>query len=79
MLGEPPLFDVVFADGDIPTIAALCVAMPTCRSGSNAALLERGVLKGESKYYISLAHTDEDVQHTLSAMQEAIDELARAR
>ena len=27
----------------------------------NALLRERGILKSESKYYISLAHTDEDV------------------
>ena len=45
----------------------------------NAALLERGILKGESKYYISLAHTQADVDNTLSAMAASIDELARAK
>ena len=27
----------------------------------NALLRERGILKGEQKYYISLAHTDDDI------------------
>jgi glutamate-1-semialdehyde 2,1-aminomutase len=45
----------------------------------NAALLERGILKGESKYEISLAHTPADVDNTLSAMAASIDELARAK
>jgi len=79
VLGEPPLFDVVFAEGDITDYRGTLRGNADLQKRLNAALLERGVLKGESKYYISLAHTDEDVQHTLSAMQEAIDELARAR
>jgi len=30
-------------------------------------LRERGILKGESKYYISLAHSEADVAFTLDA------------
>ena len=45
----------------------------------NASMLERGILKGESKYYISLAHTPADVDKTLSAMAASIDDLARAK
>ncbi len=79
VLGEDPLFDVVFADGDITDYRGTLRGNADLQKRLNAALLERGVLKGESKYYISLAHTEEDVQHTLSAMQASIDELARAR
>jgi glutamate-1-semialdehyde 2,1-aminomutase len=42
-------------------------------------LRERGILKGESKYYVSLAHTDEDIRFTLDAFASAIAELARMR
>ena len=38
----------------------------------NALLRERGILKGESKYYISLAHTDEDIAFTIDAWKSAI-------
>jgi glutamate-1-semialdehyde 2,1-aminomutase len=45
----------------------------------NVLLRERGVLKGESKYYVSLAHTADDIQHTLDAFADSIAELARMR
>jgi len=34
-------------------------------------LRERGILKGEGKYYVSLAHTAEDVRFTLDAFASA--------
>jgi glutamate-1-semialdehyde 2,1-aminomutase len=42
----------------------------------NALLRERGILKGESKYYISLAHTPEDIRFTRDAWASALQELA---
>jgi len=42
----------------------------------NALMRERGVLKGEQKYYVSLAHTPEDVRHTCDAWDSAITALA---
>ena len=41
----------------------------------NRLLLERGVWKGDSKIYISVAHTAEDVRHAIEAFASAIDEL----
>ena len=34
-------------------------------------------MKGESKYYVSLAHTRADIDHTIGAWTEAIAELKR--
>jgi glutamate-1-semialdehyde 2,1-aminomutase len=79
VIGEAPLFDVVFAEGDISDYRATLRGNADMQRQLNRALLERGILKGESKYYISLAHTDEDVRRTLQAMQEAIGELAKSR
>ena len=45
----------------------------------NALLRDRGVLKGEQKYYVSLAHTADDIRHTCEAWASAIDELVRMR
>ena len=45
----------------------------------NVLLRQRGILKGESKYYISLAHTDADVAFTLEAFSSALAELTSAR
>ena len=36
---------------------------------------EHGILKGEQKYYVSLAHTADDVKDTIAAWESAIGEL----
>ena len=41
----------------------------------NKLLRERGIMKGESKYYISLAHTQADIDHTIAAWESAVREL----
>jgi len=38
-------------------------------------LRARGILKGESKYYVSLAHTPDDIGHTREAWASAIEVL----
>jgi len=35
------------------------------------------VMKGDSKYYVSVAHTDDDVKHTIEAWKGAIAELSQ--
>lgn len=79
VVGEPPLFDVVFADGDMSDYRSTLRGNADMQKRMNASLLERGILKGESKYYISLAHTPEDVDKTLSAIAASVDDLARAK
>ena len=36
-------------------------------------------MKGESKYYVSVAHTRADIDHTIGAWKEAIEELKAGR
>ncbi len=73
--GDDPLFDVIFgveaahdyrsaAKGDAATLTRF-----------NALLRERGVFKGDSKFYVSLAHTDADVGETLEACESAVGAL----
>ena len=58
------------------TIAGCCVATPMLMRRFNALLRERGILKGEQKYYVSLAHTADDIRHTIDAWKSAIAALA---
>jgi glutamate-1-semialdehyde 2,1-aminomutase len=37
---------------------------------------QRGILKADMKYYISLAHDEADVEHTIAAWTESLAELA---
>jgi glutamate-1-semialdehyde 2,1-aminomutase len=76
--GMEPMFDVVFTDREVTDYRSAMgdeAMMKRC----NALLRERGILKGESKYYISLAHTDEDVRQTLDAFASSIAALRTAR
>jgi glutamate-1-semialdehyde 2,1-aminomutase len=78
VVGDAPMFDVVFTDREVKDYRSALsdeAAMKRC----NTLLRERGILKGENKYYISLAHTDEDVAFTLDAFAAAIAELQGAR
>jgi glutamate-1-semialdehyde 2,1-aminomutase len=71
VLGDAPMFDIVFTDREVRDYRSALgdeAMMKRC----NALLRERGVLKSESKYYISTAHTDEDVRVTLDAFAGAV-------
>jgi glutamate-1-semialdehyde aminotransferase len=35
-------------------------------------LLERGILRGNQKFYPSIVHTDEDIDRTIQAFEEVI-------
>jgi glutamate-1-semialdehyde 2,1-aminomutase len=73
--GEPPLFDVVFTDEPVRDYRGTLRGDADKMRHFNTLLRERGILKGESKYYISLAHTPEDVRFTIDAWKAAIAEL----
>jgi len=70
--GEPPLFDVVFSGDPVRDYRDTLRGDGNMLRQFNALLRERGILKGESKYYVSLAHTPEDIRHTGDAWASAI-------
>jgi len=79
VIGEPPLFEVVFTTDTNPIRDYAGTArgdMDMARRFS-ALLRERGILKGEQKYYVSLAHTADDIRHTREAWASAIKVLAQ--
>jgi glutamate-1-semialdehyde 2,1-aminomutase len=79
IVGEPPLFDVCFADVDVVDYRTWMKHDADLMRRFNAALLERGIIKGESKYYLSTAHDERDVAQTIDAWQSAAAEIARAK
>jgi len=78
VVGDAPMFDVVFTDREVKDYRSALGDEATMKR-LNVMLRARGILKGESKYYISLAHTDEDVTFTLDAFASSIAELQGAR
>jgi glutamate-1-semialdehyde 2,1-aminomutase len=79
VIGEPPLFDVVFTTMTQPirNYRDTLTGDAALARRFNALLRARGILKGEQKYYVSLAHTADDVRFTQDAWDDAIKELTK--
>jgi len=77
VIGEPPLFDVVFTDQPIKDYRDTLKGDKAIATRFNQLLRARGLMKGESKYYVSLAHDRADIDHTIAAWTEAVRELKR--
>ncbi|MXY44381.1 MAG: aminotransferase class III-fold pyridoxal phosphate-dependent enzyme, partial [Dehalococcoidia bacterium] len=77
VIGHDTVFDIYFTDDDRPiadyrdTVKGDKAKMMKL----NDLLLERGVFKGDTKYYVSTAHTDEDIDRTLDIFRSTIDAL----
>lgn len=77
VVGHDTVFDVYFTEDPEPisnyrdTLKADKKKMIKL----NDLLLERGVFKGETKYYVSTAHSDDDVDRTMGAFKSAVEDL----
>ncbi len=74
--GEPPAFEVWFGAREITDFRSTLSADSAMHARFIEALLDRGILKAHEKFFVSLAHTDEDVELTLEAFTSTIEELA---
>jgi glutamate-1-semialdehyde 2,1-aminomutase len=77
VIGEPVLFDVVFTREPVRDYRGTLKGDADMLKRFNVALRKRGIMKGESKYYVSTAHTEADVKHTIEAWKGAIAEIAK--
>jgi glutamate-1-semialdehyde 2,1-aminomutase len=75
VIGEPPLFDILFTDQPVKDYRDTLKADTATLKRFNQLLRARGLMKGESKYYVSLAHTQADIDHTIAAWTDALKEL----
>jgi glutamate-1-semialdehyde 2,1-aminomutase len=74
--GEPPVFDLFFTDHPIVDYRTTLTADRERIKRFNAELLRRGVVKAVNKIYVSLAHTERDVDETLEVFDQALAALA---
>jgi len=79
VIGEPPLFDILFTDQPVKDYRDTLKADTATLKRFNQLLRARGLMKGESKYYVSLAHTQVDIDHTIGAWTDALKELKAGR
>jgi glutamate-1-semialdehyde 2,1-aminomutase len=78
VMGVPVLFDIVYAAGDVADYRATLRADGEMQRRFNRRFRNGGILKGESKFYVSVAHDAADVRHTLDVVETAVaDEVAQ--
>ncbi len=77
VVGEPPMFDTVFTSGEVRNYRDVLRGDAAKQARFNALLYERGIMKSESKYYLSTSLTEADVEHTLTAWDEALAIMAK--
>jgi glutamate-1-semialdehyde 2,1-aminomutase len=75
VVGHPALFDVVFTESAVTDYRSWLSGDKTINTHFNAALREHGILKSPTKLYPSLALTEEDLQWTQHAIDEAVKRL----
>ena len=77
--GEAPVFEIYFTDRPITDYRATLTADRALHAAFTRALLERGVVKAAQKIYVSLAHTEEDIERTVQAFNAALRAVAQQR
>jgi glutamate-1-semialdehyde 2,1-aminomutase len=73
VIGEPVLFDIIFAEGPVFDYRSGLHQDFDAMRRFNLALRGEGVLKGDTKFYVSTAHDDADVAKTVAAFRVALD------
>jgi glutamate-1-semialdehyde 2,1-aminomutase len=76
--GEAMVFDVVFTDRPITDYRATLSADGARIRRFNDECLRRGLVKAVNKIYVSLAHSDADVQETLAIFDDVMAALAKS-
>jgi len=76
--GEPPAFQPWFTEGEVIDHRSCLRADPMPGFALAQALLDRGVLKGHEKFFVSMVHSDEDIDFTIDAIEDAVEEMATA-
>ena len=75
VVGIDPLFDVLFTDSDVTDYRSTLLADKQKLGRFTSLLLEHGVFRGETKFYVSTAHTQDDVDRTIEAFSASVEEL----
>ncbi len=75
VIGEAPMFDVIFADDEITDYRSTLNRDQAKVIRFNELLRERGIFKNNSKYYVSTTHGDAEVDKTISAWKSALEAL----
>ncbi len=77
--GEAPVFEIYFTERPIIDYRATLTADRALHTAFTRELIRRGVVKAAQKFYVSLAHGDEEIERTLDAFAGALETAAARR
>jgi glutamate-1-semialdehyde 2,1-aminomutase len=77
--GEAPVFEIYFSDRPITDYRATLAADRELHAAFTRELLARGVTKAAQKFYVSLAHGEDEIARTAELFTEAMDAARRGR
>jgi glutamate-1-semialdehyde 2,1-aminomutase len=75
VLGEATAFQPWFIEGDVFDHRSSLGLNWKRQFKLQDLLLDRGILKGQEKFFVSTAHSDEDIDTTIAALADLMDEL----
>jgi glutamate-1-semialdehyde 2,1-aminomutase len=76
VIGAPPVFDIYFTDQTIRCHRDTLTADTAKVQTFNRRLLDHGIFRGDTKFYISIMHSQEDVDRTVAAFNAVAEEMA---
>ncbi len=79
LMGEAPAFEPWFCAEEVVDFRSSQKADAAMSHRFGQALLDRGIMKGHEKFFVSTVHSDEDIGITIDAVKDAVQELARSR
>jgi glutamate-1-semialdehyde 2,1-aminomutase len=74
--GEPPVFEIYFTDRPLTDYRATLTADRALHAAFTHELIKRGVVKAAQKFYVSLAHGEDEIAQTLGAFRESLSACA---
>ena len=75
--GVPPMFDILFTDADVKDYRSAAQSDSAMLKVFNKQVLLGGLLKGDNKFYVSTAHTIEDIEEALAICDVALTAVAK--
>jgi len=79
VIGEPPMFDVLFTNEPIIDYRSTLTNNTELYKKFTQSLLDQGIFRGDAKFYVSISHTQNDVDRTIEAFSNAAWDIKKHR
>ncbi|MRI32814.1 aspartate aminotransferase family protein [Endozoicomonas sp. OPT23] len=78
VIGEPTAFQPMFTSQEVIDHRSYLTIDWAKNFRLIELLMDRGIVKGQEKFFISTAHTDDDIDYTIDVLKDSMEELKKA-